>query len=65
MIILSCYIYTNTILYTVEIYNPSVPLQWGTHQAPILLYIHNPLSVNPSAEQQVAGGETPGQCYII
>lgn len=63
MIILSfCNIYTNTILYTVEIHSPVYPLSWTPHLPP------HPSFFTSMILSQVTltlwGVKTPGQCYI-
>lgn len=65
MIIFSCYIYTNNILYTVEIYNPHVPDQWHiiphTSSVPSSMF-----QLIPKSRTNRSGRvKTPGQYYII
>lgn len=69
MIILSsCYIYTNTILYTVEIHSPVCPVSRTRPLPPHPLYIHDqkhdPLR---TSQFRITWWEvkTPGQYYII
>lgn len=65
MIILSCYIYTNTILYTVEIQQPRrrYPTSGGTQLPSILRYIQD----QKLSQFRIMSWEvkTPSQYYII